>query len=126
MQAETDLRQGHQASALKYLQAAAAKNSQSAVAEEAMGRYLDADKEYPAAEAAFKRAIVLNPSARQRKSRQGILIYRKARQRQHWRKIAPNNVGALNNLAWTARMSLERVGEALGYAKKAAHAGTSA
>lgn len=35
-------------------------------------------------------------------------------------EIEPNNVVALNNLAWIAMMSPERAGEALGYAKKAA------
>jgi hypothetical protein len=37
--------QGHQANALKYLQTGVAKNPKSAVAEEAMGRYLDANNE---------------------------------------------------------------------------------
>ena len=58
--AEIEMRQGHQANALKYLQTAVAKNPKSAVAEEAMGRYLDENKEYPAAESAFKKAIVLD------------------------------------------------------------------
>ena len=59
--AEVEMRQGHPANALKYLQTAVAKNPQSAVAEEAMGRYLDENREYPAAESAFKKAIVLDP-----------------------------------------------------------------
>jgi Flp pilus assembly protein TadD len=37
-------------------------------------------------------------------------------------EIDPNNVVALNNLAWIAMMSPERAGEAVGYAKKAAEA----
>jgi Tfp pilus assembly protein PilF len=56
---EVEMRQGHPANAMKYLQTAVAKNPKSAVAEEAMGRYLN--KEYPAAESAFKKAIVLDP-----------------------------------------------------------------
>jgi Tfp pilus assembly protein PilF len=44
--AEVEMRQGHQANALKYLQTAVAKNPKSAVAQEAMGRYLDENKEY--------------------------------------------------------------------------------
>jgi Tfp pilus assembly protein PilF len=59
--AEVEMLQGHAANALKYLQTAVAKNPKSAVAEEAMGRYLDENKEYPAAESAFKKAIVLDP-----------------------------------------------------------------
>ena len=59
--AEVEMRQGHQANALKYLQTAVAKNPKSAVAEEAMGRYLDENKEYAEAESAFKKAIVLDP-----------------------------------------------------------------
>ena len=59
--AEVEMRQGHPANALKYLQTAVAKNPKSAVAEEAMGRYLDENREYPAAESAFKKAIVLDP-----------------------------------------------------------------
>ena len=45
----------------KCWQTAVAKNPKSAVAEEAMGRYLDENREYPAAESAFKKAIVLDP-----------------------------------------------------------------
>ncbi len=59
--AEIEMRQGHQANALKYLQTAVAKNPKSAVAEEAMGRYLEENKEYAAAESAFKKAIALDP-----------------------------------------------------------------
>jgi len=59
--AEVEMRQGRQANALKYLQTAVAKNPKSAVAEEAMGRYLDEHREYPAAESAFKKAIALDP-----------------------------------------------------------------
>jgi Flp pilus assembly protein TadD len=60
--AEVEMRQGHQANALKYLQTAVAKNPKSAVAEEAMGRYLDENKEYAGAESAFKKAIALDPT----------------------------------------------------------------
>ncbi|HEY1469487.1 MAG TPA: tetratricopeptide repeat protein [Candidatus Acidoferrum sp.] len=59
--AEVEMRQGHSANALKYLQTGVAKNPKSAVAEEAMGRYLDQSKEYAAAESAFRKAIVLDP-----------------------------------------------------------------
>jgi hypothetical protein len=38
-------------------------------------------------------------------------------------EIDPNNVVALNNLAWIAMMNPERAGEAVGYAKKAARGG---
>jgi Tfp pilus assembly protein PilF len=38
-------------------------------------------------------------------------------------EIDPNNVVALNNLAWIAMMNPERAGEAVGYAKKAARRG---
>ena len=59
--AEAEMRQGHQANALKYLQTAVAKNPKSAVAQEAMGRYLDENKEYAGAESAFKKAMELHP-----------------------------------------------------------------
>ena len=59
--AEVEMRQGHQAKALKYLQTAVAKNPKSAVAQEAMGRYLDENKEYAGAESAFKKAMELDP-----------------------------------------------------------------
>ena len=59
--AEIEMRQGHQANALKFLQTAVAKNPKSAVAEEAMGRYLDENKQYAGAESAFKKAIALDP-----------------------------------------------------------------
>jgi predicted Zn-dependent protease len=56
-----EMRQGHHSNALKYLQTGVAKNPKSAVAEEVMGRYLDANKEYVGAESAFKKAIALDP-----------------------------------------------------------------
>ena len=59
--AEIEMRQGHTANALKYLQTAVAKNPKSAVAEEAMGRYLNENREYPAAESALRKAILLDP-----------------------------------------------------------------
>lgn len=37
-------------------------------------------------------------------------------------EIEPNNIVALNNLAWIPMMTPERAGEAVGYAKKAAEA----
>jgi tetratricopeptide (TPR) repeat protein len=72
-----EMRQGHHSNALKYLQAGVAKNPKSAVAEEAMGRYLDANKEYVGAESAFKKAIALDPSGRRRKYRWEIFIWSK-------------------------------------------------
>jgi tetratricopeptide (TPR) repeat protein len=228
--AEVEMRQGHQANALKYLQTGVAKNPKSAVAEEAMGRYLDANKEYVGAESAFKKAIALDPKwaaaqislgdfyLQQGKSGPALTAYRAAEEmdpKNGWAHLAlglgmaaggdtqnsekelrtaaslmpnsarphvalgnllslkgqddqaiseyqtalkldprnagtyvlmgmaqkksghadlaekayrqaleidPNSVVALNNLAWIAMMNPGRVGEAVGYAKKAAEA----
>jgi tetratricopeptide (TPR) repeat protein len=59
--ADVEMRKGRRAEAQSYLQTAVDRNPKSAIGEEAMGRYLAAQKNDAAAESALQKAVQLDP-----------------------------------------------------------------